>query len=118
MGWVPVLFPGGKENYNSCLFIVDRIIKSVRCLPSHKEGKAVDTALSFFNRNIATYGVTIIIISYTDLKFTSKVFTNFYEALCTKLAFSTAYHPEADGLAEWMIQTMGNIIISFCAYEI
>ncbi|MBW0538914.1 hypothetical protein O181_078629 [Austropuccinia psidii MF-1] len=36
--------------------------------------------------------------------------------LGTKLAFSTAYHPQTDGLAERMIQTMEEILRRFCAY--
>ncbi|MBW0563484.1 hypothetical protein O181_103199 [Austropuccinia psidii MF-1] len=36
--------------------------------------------------------------------------------LGTKLAFSTAYHPQTDGLAERMIQTMEDILRRFCAY--
>ncbi|MBW0541220.1 hypothetical protein O181_080935 [Austropuccinia psidii MF-1] len=36
--------------------------------------------------------------------------------LGTKLAFSTAYHPQKDGLAERMIQTVEYILSRFCAY--
>ncbi|MBW0472569.1 hypothetical protein O181_012284 [Austropuccinia psidii MF-1] len=36
--------------------------------------------------------------------------------LGTKLAFSTAYHPQTDGLAERMIQKMEDIIRSLCPY--
>ncbi|MBW0467050.1 hypothetical protein O181_006765 [Austropuccinia psidii MF-1] len=36
--------------------------------------------------------------------------------LGTKLAFYTAYHPQTDGLAERMIQTMEDILRRFCAY--
>ncbi|MBW0462322.1 hypothetical protein O181_002037 [Austropuccinia psidii MF-1] len=36
--------------------------------------------------------------------------------LGTKLALSTAYHPQPDGLAEKMIQTMEDILRRFCAY--
>ncbi|MBW0468097.1 hypothetical protein O181_007812 [Austropuccinia psidii MF-1] len=36
--------------------------------------------------------------------------------LGTKIAFSTAYYPQTDGLAERMIQTMEDIIRRFCAY--
>ncbi|MBW0581760.1 hypothetical protein O181_121475 [Austropuccinia psidii MF-1] len=38
--------------------------------------------------------------------------------LGTKLSFSTAYHPQTDGLAERMIQTMEDILRRFCAYGI
>ncbi|MBW0506602.1 hypothetical protein O181_046317 [Austropuccinia psidii MF-1] len=51
-----------------------------------------------------------------DHKFTSKIWTNLYEILGTKLEFYTAYHPQTDGLAERMIQTMEDIIRRFCAY--
>ncbi|MBW0578497.1 hypothetical protein O181_118212, partial [Austropuccinia psidii MF-1] len=34
----------------------------------------------------------------------------------TKLSFSTAYHPQTDGLAERMIQTLEDMIRRFCAY--
>ncbi|MBW0526449.1 hypothetical protein O181_066164 [Austropuccinia psidii MF-1] len=36
--------------------------------------------------------------------------------LGTKLAFSTSYHPQTDGLAEIIIQTMQDILRRFCAY--
>ncbi|MBW0476317.1 hypothetical protein O181_016032 [Austropuccinia psidii MF-1] len=35
-----------------------------------------------------------------------------------KLSFSTAYHPQTDGLAVRMIQTIGDILRRFCAYGI
>ncbi|MBW0567628.1 hypothetical protein O181_107343 [Austropuccinia psidii MF-1] len=36
--------------------------------------------------------------------------------LGTKLAFSTACHPQTDGLAARMIQTIEDILKRFCAY--
>ncbi|MBW0568453.1 hypothetical protein O181_108168 [Austropuccinia psidii MF-1] len=103
MEWVAGLVPGGKENYNACLIIVDRFSKSMRCLPCHKEDTAMDTALLFWNNIISTCGVPKIIISDRDPKFTSEVWTSLYEMLGTKLAFSTSYHPQTDGLAERMV---------------
>ncbi|MBW0579421.1 hypothetical protein O181_119136 [Austropuccinia psidii MF-1] len=58
----------------------------------------------------------IIADSDTYPKFTSEFWTNLYEMLGTKLAFSTGYHPQTDGLAERMIQTMGDILRRFCTY--
>ncbi|MBW0564753.1 hypothetical protein O181_104468 [Austropuccinia psidii MF-1] len=77
MDWVTGLVPGGKENYNACLIIVD---------------------------------------SDRDPKFTYEFWTNLYDMLGTKLAFYTAYHPQTDGLAERMIQTMEDILRRFCSY--
>ncbi|MBW0509444.1 hypothetical protein O181_049159 [Austropuccinia psidii MF-1] len=57
-----------------------------------------------------------IIIDDRDPKLTSEFWTNIYDILCTKLAFSTAYHPQTDGLAERMIPNMEDIVRRFCAY--
>ncbi|MBW0510048.1 hypothetical protein O181_049763 [Austropuccinia psidii MF-1] len=116
MDWVTGLLPGGKENFKAFLIIVDSFRKSVRCLPFQKEDTAMDTALLFWNNIISKCGVPKIIISDRDPELTSEFWTNFYDMLGTKLAFSTAYHPQIDGLAERMIQTMEDIRRRFCAY--
>ncbi|MBW0484478.1 hypothetical protein O181_024193 [Austropuccinia psidii MF-1] len=116
MDWVTGLVPGGKENLNASLIIVDRFSYSIRFLSCHKEDTVMDTALLFWNNIIFTCGVPKIIISHRDPKFTSEFWTNLYDMLGTKLAFSTAYHPQTDGLAERMIQTMEDIPRRFCAY--
>ncbi|MBW0505381.1 hypothetical protein O181_045096 [Austropuccinia psidii MF-1] len=116
MDWVTGLVPGGKENFNACLVIVYRYSKGVRCQPFHEEYTAIDTAFLFWNNIISTCGVPKIIISDRDPKFTSEVWTNPYDMLGTKLALSMAYHPQTDGLAERMIQTMEDILRRFCEY--
>ncbi|MBW0525375.1 hypothetical protein O181_065090 [Austropuccinia psidii MF-1] len=89
MDWVTELFPGGKENFNSCILIADRFNKSMRCLPCHKEDTAMDSSLLFGNNITSTCGVPKIIISDRDPKFTSEFWTDLYEILGTNLAFST-----------------------------
>ncbi|MBW0573044.1 hypothetical protein O181_112759 [Austropuccinia psidii MF-1] len=116
MDWVTGLVPGGKENFDAFLVIVDRYRKRVRCLPCHKEDTTMDTALLFWNNIISTCGVPKIIISDRDPKFTSALWTNLYDMLGTKLAFSTAYHPQTGGLAERIIHAMQNILRRFCVY--
>ncbi|MBW0530999.1 hypothetical protein O181_070714 [Austropuccinia psidii MF-1] len=78
----------------------------------------MDPALSFWNNIIFTCGVPKIIISDRDPKLKSEIWTNLYDILGTKLAFSTTYHPQKDGLAERMILTMEDDIRRFCAYGI
>ncbi|MBW0513508.1 hypothetical protein O181_053223 [Austropuccinia psidii MF-1] len=70
MDWVTGHFPGGKEDFNAFLVIVDRYSKSVRCLPCYKEDTAMDTAFIFWKNIIATCGVPKIAISDRDPKFT------------------------------------------------
>ncbi|MBW0522550.1 hypothetical protein O181_062265 [Austropuccinia psidii MF-1] len=85
----------------------------MRFLPCHKENKAMDTAMLFWNNIISTCGGPKIIISSRDPKLSSEFVTNLYDMLGTKPAFSIAYHPQTDGLAERMIQTMEDIFRRF-----
>ncbi|MBW0466458.1 hypothetical protein O181_006173 [Austropuccinia psidii MF-1] len=96
MDWVTGPVQGGKENFNSCLVIVNRYGKS--------------------NNIISTCGVPNIIISDREPKFTSEFWTSLYEILGKKLSFYTAYHPQTDGLAGRMIQTKEDVLIRFCSY--
>ncbi|MBW0588074.1 hypothetical protein O181_127789 [Austropuccinia psidii MF-1] len=90
MDWVTGLVPGGKENFNACLIIVDKFRKIMRFLPCHKGATAMDTALLLWNTIISTCGVPKIIISNRDPKFTSEFWTNLYDMLGTKISLSTA----------------------------
>ncbi|MBW0574610.1 hypothetical protein O181_114325 [Austropuccinia psidii MF-1] len=103
MGLVSALPPGGDKSYNACLVIVDRYSKNRIFLPCHQDDKAIDTALLIWNRVISHTGPVKNIISDRDPKFTSALWTNLHTLLGTKPSFSTAYHPQTDGLAERMI---------------
>ncbi|MBW0513865.1 hypothetical protein O181_053580, partial [Austropuccinia psidii MF-1] len=104
--WVPGLPPGGDISYNSCLVIVDRFSKTQIFLPCHKDDTAMDTALLIWNRVISWTDIFTNIISDRDPKFTSELWTNLHQLFGTNLSFSTAYHPQTDGLAEIMSQTL------------
>ncbi|MBW0478333.1 hypothetical protein O181_018048 [Austropuccinia psidii MF-1] len=114
--WVTGIVPERKGNSNSCLVIVDKYSKGVRCLPFHEEDTELDTALLFWNNIISTGGVPNLIISDRDQKFTSEFWTNLYDMLGTKLAFSTASHPQTDVLSERMIPTMEDILKRHCSF--
>ncbi|MBW0510717.1 hypothetical protein O181_050432 [Austropuccinia psidii MF-1] len=55
-------------------------------------------------------------ISTRDPKFISALWTNLHQLFGTKLYFSTSHHPQADGLAERMIQTLEDMVWRVCAY--
>ncbi|MBW0590768.1 hypothetical protein O181_130483 [Austropuccinia psidii MF-1] len=108
--WVTALPPGGDRSYNACLVLVNRYRKAPMFLPCHKDDTAMDTVIMIWNKVISHTGLFQNIISDRDPKFTS--------ALWTKLSFSTAYHPQTNGLAERMIRTLEDMIRIFCAYAL
>ncbi|MBW0528916.1 hypothetical protein O181_068631 [Austropuccinia psidii MF-1] len=116
MDWVTASTPGGDRSYNACLVLVDRYRKTPMFLPCNKDGTAMDTAIIIWNKFISHTGLFQNIISERDPKFTSALCTNLHYFFGTKLSFSTAYHPQTDGLEERMIQNLEDMIGRFCAY--
>ncbi|MBW0548552.1 hypothetical protein O181_088267 [Austropuccinia psidii MF-1] len=106
MDWVTGLPPGGDCSYNYFLVIADRFSKIPIFLPCHKDDTAMDTALLIWNRVVSWTGISTNIISNRDPKSTSALWKNLHQLFWTELVFSTAYHPQTDGLAERMIQTL------------
>ncbi|MBW0531325.1 hypothetical protein O181_071040 [Austropuccinia psidii MF-1] len=116
MDWVTALPPSGDKIYTSCLVIVDRYSKTPIFLPCHKDDTAMDKALLILSRVVSHTGLFKNIISDRDPKFTSALWTNRHRFFGTKSSSYTAYHPQEDGLAERMIQTLEEMIRRFCAY--
>ncbi|MBW0509515.1 hypothetical protein O181_049230 [Austropuccinia psidii MF-1] len=116
MDWVTGLSPGGDRSYNAFLVIVDRFSKTPIFLPCHQDDTAMDTAIMIWNRVISWTGIFTNIISDRDPKFNSSLWTNLHQLFGTKVSFSTAYHPQTDGLAERMIQTLEDMVRRFYVY--
>ncbi|MBW0566143.1 hypothetical protein O181_105858 [Austropuccinia psidii MF-1] len=110
MDWVTALQPGGEKSYNESLVIVDRYNKTPVFLPCLKDDIAMDTALLICNRVISHTCLFKNIISDRDPKFTSALWTNLHKLWGTKISFSSAYHPQIDGLEERMIQSLEDMI--------
>ncbi|MBW0545707.1 hypothetical protein O181_085422 [Austropuccinia psidii MF-1] len=116
MDWLIGLPPRGERSYNTFLAIVDRFSNTPIFLPCHKDDTAMDTALLIWNRVISWTGIFTKIITDRDCKFTSTLWKNLHQLFGQKLYFSTAYHPQTDGLAKRMIQTLEDMVRRFCAY--
>ncbi|MBW0516996.1 hypothetical protein O181_056711 [Austropuccinia psidii MF-1] len=109
MDGLTALPPGGDRSYNACLVLADRYRKTKLFLPCHKDDTAMDTAIMTWNKVISHTGLFQNIMIDRDPKFTSALWTNLHNLFVTKLSFSTAYHPQTDGLAEFTIQTLEEI---------
>ncbi|MBW0514781.1 hypothetical protein O181_054496 [Austropuccinia psidii MF-1] len=118
MHWVTALPPGGDRSHNACLVLADRYRRTPMFLPFHKDETDMDTAIMIWNKFISHTGLFPNIISNRDPKFTSELWKNLHNLLRTKLSFSTAYHPQIDGLSGRIIQTLEDMIREFCAYEL
>ncbi|MBW0518151.1 hypothetical protein O181_057866 [Austropuccinia psidii MF-1] len=116
MNWVTELPPGGDRSYNVFLVLVDRYSKTPMFVPFHKDDTAMYTAILIWNKAISHTGLFQNIISDRDPRFTPALWKNLHNLFGTKLSFSTAYHPQSDGLEERMIQNLEEMIRRFCDY--
>ncbi|MBW0526662.1 hypothetical protein O181_066377 [Austropuccinia psidii MF-1] len=71
-----------------------------------------------WNKVVSWTGIFTNIISDSDPRSTSELWTNLHQIFGTKLFLSTACHPQSDVLAERMIQPLEDMVIIFCAYSI
>ncbi|MBW0463453.1 hypothetical protein O181_003168 [Austropuccinia psidii MF-1] len=118
MDRVTGLPPGGDRRYNAFLVIVERFSKTPLFFTCHKDDTAMDTALLIWNRLVSWTGIFTNIISDRDPKFTSALWKSLYQFFGIKVFFSTAYHPQTDGIAEIVTQTLEEMVRIFCAYVV
>lgn len=59
---------------------------------------------------VQLHGVSASIIFDQDPRFVSKFWSKLHEALGTKLAFSTTFHPQIDGQFERVIQILKDML--------
>ncbi|MBW0465940.1 hypothetical protein O181_005655 [Austropuccinia psidii MF-1] len=82
----------------------------------HKDDTNINTAIMIWDRLIRNKVSFQNIRIDRDPKFTSALCTTLHKLFGTKFSFSTAYHPQSDGLAEKMIQNLEDMIRIFCSY--
>jgi len=83
----------GKKGNDAIWVVVDRLTKSTLFLPI-KMTDSVDKMVKLYvNEVIRLHGVPILIISYRDPRFTSRLWPSLQRALGTKLNLSMIFHP-------------------------
>lgn len=85
---------GGLDSLPSC---TDKYTKAVRLLPCRKSDTAIQFARRYFAALFSSWGVPCVIISDRDRCFTSGFWDTLMSLAGTRLAMTTAYHPQADG---------------------
>jgi hypothetical protein len=96
--------PSGDGSWDMVMVVVDKLTKRTHFIPSLQRDKAPDVARRFFDGVVRLHGMPSIIISDRDPKFTSLFWSTLFERFSTRLAMSTANHPQTDGQTERMVR--------------
>ena len=95
--------PLTQKKHDSIRVIVDRLTKSAHFLLVRLNYFMDQLTELYVNEIFRLHGIPISIVSDHDPRFTSRFWKEFQSALGTRLNFSTAFHPQADGQSERVI---------------
>ncbi len=102
-----------KDGHNCILVVVDKLTKMNHFIAMRTNMGAEEVARLIFDNIIRLHGFPKKIISDRDSRFTSKFWTALWSLSGTKLAMSTAYHPQSDGQTERANKTLEEILRSY-----
>src|SRR3954453_19049567 len=109
--------PKTKKGYDAIVVFVDMFSKMVHLAPSRTMATAPETAQIFFDNVVKLHGLPKTIVSDQDPKFTSCFWQTIFHTLGTKLAMSTAFHPQTDGQTERANRTLEDMLRAFVSYQ-
>jgi hypothetical protein len=92
--------PKTKTGYDSIIVFVDRLSKMIHVEPTTSTVDAPGVAKIMFKTILRHHGLPVTIVSDRDTRFTSQFWTSLHKLCGTRLAMSTAYHPQTDGQTE------------------
>ena len=94
--------PMSAGNKDTVLTIVDKATGMVHLVPCHKNITAVATAQLLWQNVVKLHGVPRAIYSDRGPQFTANSWQELWRLTGTKLNYSSAYHPQTQGVVERM----------------
>jgi hypothetical protein len=102
--------PETSKGHTVVFVVVCQMSKRVHFIPTRNDADAPKIAMLFMREIFRLHGLSQKIISDRDGKFMSLFWQELFNLLGTKLAMSSARHPETDGQTERTIQTLENYL--------
>ena len=102
--------PKTRNGFDAIFVCVDKLSKMVHYIPTTTTATAPVLAKLFMHEVVRLHGMPSTIISDRDARFTSQFWRELWQRMGTKLAMSTAYHPQTDGQTERANRTLEEIL--------
>ena len=109
--------PKTSKGHDAILVVVDKLTKMVHYCPTTTTVTAPQLARIILHHVVRLHGVPSSIVSDRDPRFTSSFWRSLWSYLGTKLAMSTAYHPQTDGQTERANRTLEDSLRSYVQYN-
>jgi hypothetical protein len=109
--------PTTSQGHNAIVVFVDKLSKMIHIRPTTEKVTAPEVAQLFVEAVFAQHGMPTTLISDRGTQFTSLFWKSLFGWFKTKLAFSSAYHPESDGQTERANRTIEEMLRAFTLDE-
>ncbi|CAI7858245.1 unnamed protein product [Closterium sp. NIES-53] len=110
--------PPTNAGHDAILVVIDKFSKMGHFIPTHTTARTEETAQLFLKHIISQHGIPTTLISDRDPKFTSKFWKELMSLMGTRLAMSSAYHPQTDGQTERLNQIVEQLLRAACKDDI
>ena len=90
--------------------IMDWLTRSAYFLAIRIDFSLEKLARLYINEIMRLHGTPVFIVSNRDRIFMSQFWESVHKAMGTNWKFSTAFHPQTDGLSERIIQTLEDML--------
>ena len=98
------------NGYDAIFVCVDKLSKMAHFMPTTTHVTAEGTARLFRDHVYKIHGLPKVILSDRDARFTSRFWDALHGLLGTRLAMSTAFHPQTDGQTEWVNRILEDML--------
>ena len=102
--------PTTRSKKDSILTVVDKATRMVHLIPCKKSITAAETAKIFWDNIVKLHGIPAVLYSDRGTQFTSNFWRSLWDLTGTQLRFSTAYHPQTQGVVERMNSVVGQML--------
>ena len=109
--------PRTRNGHDAIVVFVDKYSKMAHYTATTTTVSAPQLASLFWKEVVRYHGIPSAIISDRDPRFTSHFWRALWKQLGTKLAMSTAYHPQADGQTERQNRTLEDMLRAYVNYH-
>ena len=109
--------PSTSRGHDAIYTFVDRLTKLVHLVPTSSSVDAKRSAELYINNVFKLHGLSSTIVSDRDPRFTASFFQEVFSILGTKLHFSTASHPQSDGMTERVNRVVEDVLRAFVCHK-
>ena len=105
------------NGYDSILTVIDRFSRQAHFIPCLESTNAEELAVIFIKEIWKLHGIPKTTVSDRGPTFNSQFLRSLYTKLGIEPRFSTAFHPETDGISERTNQWIEGFLRTFCNYR-